>query len=97
MRIEFFEHCNLMIYKWHSINLVPSLSRYNIASNDKIDSQTGCKVWDGTLVGRCIEILFFGIVFSFMYPNTKFKKQDFGNLRGPLWSRRRHCWYTVKD
>ena len=86
-----------MIYKWHSINLVPTFSYFDIASDDKIDSVHGCYNWDGTIIGRCIEVSIFGIIFNFMYPNTKFKKQHIGKVYGPLWSRRRKQWYRVKE
>jgi hypothetical protein len=95
MKIEFGKHCNLMVYKWHSINLVPALSLVMIASDDKIDPEHGCSTWDGTIVGHAIELVLFGIIFNFMYPSTKYIKQFIGNLYGPLWSRKRNCWYRA--
>jgi hypothetical protein len=83
MKIEFTEHCNLYIYKWHSINLVPHMSVYDISS-DK---------WDGTIIGRCIGITIFGIAINFMYPSQKIKKHWSIKVRGPLYSRKRRCWY----
>jgi hypothetical protein len=97
MKLEFAKHCNLYIYRWHSINLIPSIGFHNVASNNKVDPIHGCLQWDGTLVGRVVEITFFGFIINFMYPNTKFKKQWSSKLRSPLWSRKRKCWYFIED
>ena len=96
MKFELGKNCNLYIYPWHSINLIPSIGFYNVANDDKIDQQTGCQGWDGTIVGRCVDILFFGIVINFMYPNNKFKPQNFGKVYGPVWSRKQKRWYKVR-
>lgn len=97
MQLTFGKHCDLMIYRWHSINLIPAIGVYNVASDSKTDPVTGCKGWDGTIVGRSIEITFFGLIINFMYPTQKYGRQIHSKLCGPLWSIKRKRWYRAPD
>lgn len=93
MQFTFGKHCDLMVYRWHSINLVPTIGIYSVASDNKIDPVTGCRGWDGTVVGRVVELTVFGVIINFMYPTTKSGKQFSSKLRGPLWSNKKKKWY----
>ncbi len=79
-----------MIYKWHSINLIPFMSAHST-----IEDVPGIP---GLFInpGRTLEIVLFGIVFTFHW---KKDKTEFGwafPAWGPCWSRRNHKFFWLK-
>jgi len=71
-------------YKWHSINLIPQISIFNIVNDHPTNWKT---------IARCIEIILFGIIFIFEYPSVKEKKYYSSKIYPPLWSRKRKTFY----
>jgi hypothetical protein len=97
MKFDFGKDCNLLIYQWHSINLVPAISWMTIVSDDNIDQATGCCIYGGEVIGHSVELVLLGTIFNFMYPSNKHLKFYSSKVYGPLYSRKRKQWYREKE
>lgn len=78
---------NLMIYRWHSINIIPHISFSNTCKNDSPPF---------TINGRLIYLTLFGLVFNFTYPTTKgIRFRSFPGIDHIWWcySRDQKRWY----
>jgi hypothetical protein len=78
----------LHIYRWHSVNLVPSWDIFPV----KVEAHPG----EVQITGRTYQLTLFGIVFTLTrtYPGAPSTSRSF-NLIGPLWSRKSRRWYRA--
>lgn len=70
------------VFRWHSINLVPHFTLYSVCS-------------DGTqsIVARAMDLILFGLVIQITVPSKRGKRFYSSPWMGPLYSRKRKCWY----
>lgn len=81
MRLNFCGK-NILIYNWHSINIIPSF-----AIMDYMEEEL-------SPLTSVIEIVCFGKIFNMEMP-FRLPKIDTG-MHGYMWSRRRKKWYRIR-
>jgi hypothetical protein len=75
----------LSVYPWHSVNLVPQAASYSVLHED-----TG-------LFATTIEVTVLGVVVTLHWPSHEHTAWTVLEPRGPAWSRRRKCWYSLTE
>ena len=73
----------MKVFRWHSINLIPTFTIFPICEDDP--------PYD--LAGSMVEIVVFGIVFHFLVATVL--PYFSTHIRGPLWSRKYKHWYLT--
>ncbi len=77
-------------YKWHSINIIPTINIYP-SSNSKFGS--ALEVTEMKLE-TVLEVTIFGRVFRIVVPGYNPKlAHTFLEISGPIWSRKQKHWY----
>lgn len=74
------------IWKWHSINLLPSFAATSVADDSK-------GPW--IVIGRAYEFSWLGLILNIIISADTFRLAKTLGPVGPAWSRRRRCWYWI--
>ncbi len=74
----------LYIYRWHSVNLIPSLSVCSTCNDDPPDYSA---------LGRLYQFVWLGLVLNISRPSKKTFRGWCIRQIGPCYSLRRKCWY----
>ena len=75
------------IFRWHTINLIPMLCLSSVVNDEDYRKA----------IGRHLELTLFGWVISLGWPSKKAKRMRYWKPIGPMYSRKRKCWYRYTE
>jgi hypothetical protein len=74
----------LRTYRWHSVNVLPS-----------VDAQSVCDD-AGSIVGRALTVCMLGRIVDLQWPSRTFElSRTWLRPAGPAWNRKRRRWYWL--
>jgi hypothetical protein len=75
------------VYRWHSVNIVPHGDAFDVCADDP----------PFRVIARVYSATIFGWIINVAIPTSQRRNGWSLPLLGPLWSRRRRCWYRALE